>query len=51
MIYATEARACEIADMLNQRRGFPKAYAYLTVHGWTVGLLPYPSYRPSDRID
>ena len=36
MIYATQARAEEIAAMLNARLGHPPAYAVLTEHGWTV---------------
>ena len=36
MIYATEARALEIAAMLNAERGNPPAKAVLTQHGWTV---------------
>lgn len=36
MIYPTQARADEVANMLNERRGFPRAKAVLTEHGWTV---------------
>ncbi len=36
MIYATEARALEIAAMLNAEPGNPPAYAVLTAHGWSV---------------
>lgn len=36
MIYATEARALEVAASLNAERGHPPAYAVLTDHGWTV---------------
>jgi len=36
MIYATEARALEIAAMLNAERGHPPAFAVLTQDGWTV---------------
>lgn len=36
MTYATEQRANEVADMLNERRGYPRAKAVLCEHGWTV---------------
>jgi hypothetical protein len=45
MIYATEARAREIAATLNTERGNPPAFAVLTADGWTV----VSTYRdPSD---
>jgi hypothetical protein len=36
MIYANEQRANEVAEMLNERRGYPRAKAVLTADGWTV---------------
>ncbi len=36
MIYETEQRAWEVADELNERRGYPRAEAVLTEEGWTV---------------
>ena len=36
MIYATEGRANQIANMLNERRGHPYAMAVRTGAGWTV---------------
>ena len=36
MIYANEARANEVAAMLNERRGYAKSAAVLTADGWTV---------------
>jgi len=36
MIYATEGRANQIANMLNKRRGHPCAKAVRTEAGWTV---------------
>lgn len=36
MIYKNEAGATEVAAMLNERRGYPRAEAVLTEQGWTV---------------
>ncbi len=36
MIYATEQRANEVAEMLNERRGYARSKAVLTAQGWTV---------------
>jgi hypothetical protein len=36
MIYATEARAHEVAAELNARIGYGESHAVLTRHGWTV---------------
>lgn len=36
MIYATEARALEVAAMLNSAYGNPPAFAVLTADGWSV---------------
>jgi hypothetical protein len=36
LIYASEARACEIATELNARKGYGENRAVLTPHGWTV---------------
>lgn len=36
MIYASEARAVEVAAMLNTRRGYGESRPVLTPHGWTV---------------
>lgn len=36
MIYPTQARAQAVADMLNQRQGYPISRAVLTIDGWTV---------------
>jgi hypothetical protein len=36
MIYTNEARAIDIAAMLNDRRGFPRAEAVKSAAGWTV---------------
>jgi hypothetical protein len=36
MIYATEKRANQVAEILNGRYGYPKAKAILTADGWTV---------------
>lgn len=36
MIYASRARAQEIADMLNARIGSLESRPVLTKHGWTV---------------
>jgi len=36
MIYATEARAREVAAELNALRGWGRHEAQITPHGWTV---------------
>lgn len=36
MIYATKARAQQIADMLNTQRGYAKARVYIVPGGYTV---------------
>lgn len=36
MIYATQARATQVANALNLRYGHAKACAVLTRQGWTV---------------
>lgn len=36
MIYSNKERAVAVAEMLNERKGYPKSYAVLTNHGWTV---------------
>jgi len=36
MIYSTEQRAIEVADMLNKIPGHPPAKALLRDYGWTV---------------
>lgn len=36
MIYNSEARANEVAAMLNERLGYARAKAVLVAEGWTV---------------
>jgi hypothetical protein len=36
MIYKDKTRAMEVAADLNLERGYPRAFACLTQHGWTV---------------